>query len=75
VIGGYARYDTPRGEAGYAVEDICHHDGCHAQIDRGLSYLCGEQPGIATDGAGGRWYCADHLTPQGESQRCKACSR
>lgn len=54
-MGGYARYDTPRGEAGYAVEDVCHHDGCHAQIDRGLSYLGGEQPGIAAEGTCGRW--------------------
>jgi hypothetical protein len=23
-MSGYARYDTPRGEAGYAVEDVCH---------------------------------------------------
>ena len=51
---GYARYDTPLGEAGYSVEDSCHHPNCAAQIDRSLSYLCGEQPGAAADGACGR---------------------
>lgn len=70
----YARYDTPLGEAGYAIEDVCHQDGCEAQIDRGLSYLCGERPGVAADGACGRWFCTDHLhlSPEG-GQRCGAC--
>ncbi|HEV7451421.1 MAG TPA: hypothetical protein VGO16_08545 [Pseudonocardiaceae bacterium] len=71
----YARYNTPRGEAGYAVEDVCHEDGCEEQIDRGLTYLCGEQPGVAADGACGRWFCVDHLylKPGGEGQRCGDC--
>lgn len=71
---GYDRYDTPLGEAGYLVGDSCHHPDCAAQIDRGLTYLCGEQPGVAADGACGRWYCVDHLylTPEGQ-QRCGAC--
>lgn len=71
---GYARYTTPLGEAGYGLEDVCHRDGCEEQIDRGLTYLCGERPGVAADGACGRWFCPDHLhvTPGG-GQRCGAC--
>ena len=58
---GYASYDTPLGEAGYAVEDVCHQDGCNEQIDRGLAFLCGDQPGEPCEIGCGRWFCADHL--------------
>ena len=51
---GYARYSTPLGESGYAVEDFCHRDGCEAVIDRGMTFLCGERLGVAADGACGR---------------------
>lgn len=69
----YARYGTPHGEAGYDVEDVCREDGCEAEIDRGLSYLCGLRPGVTTDDACGWWFCRDHLenTPLGD--RCPAC--
>lgn len=71
----FARYDTPLGEAGYDVEDVCNKDGCDTVIDRGLSYLCGQRPGVAGDGACGRWYCPEHLHPEpgSDGQRCVDC--
>lgn len=58
---GYAHYDTPLGPAGYAVEDICHKEGCSEEIDRGLGFLCGNTPGQADEYGCGRWFCGDHL--------------
>lgn len=77
---GYGSYSTPLGDGGYNVEDTCHEDGCGEAIDRGLSFLCGDQPGY-DDGVGcGRWFCADHLsTPPEEvgpmfgSGLCPSC--
>ncbi len=28
-------------DIGYGVPAICDHPGCNAEIDRGLSYVCG----------------------------------
>ena len=58
---GNAVYETPLREAGYAVEDQCHQDGCSETIDRGLGYLCGSQPGRADEYGCGRWFCLEHL--------------
>lgn len=58
---GYASYETPLGEAGYAVEDVCNQEGCEVAIDRGLSYLCGDQPGRDSEHGCGRWFCGSHL--------------
>ncbi len=58
---GWALYGTPMGDAGYAVEDVCHADGCDERIDRGLSYLCGDTPGRDSESGCGRWFCAEHL--------------
>ncbi len=41
---GYAIYETPMGDAGYAVSDTCHEEGCTEEVDRGVAYLCGDQP-------------------------------
>lgn len=68
-------------EVGYSVEATCDHPDCSAEIDRGLSYLCGNLPG---DGLGcGNFFCQAHLhfgprakegveTPR---QVCGACSK
>lgn len=58
---GYASYETPFGPAGYGHADICNQDGCEERIDRGLAYLCGDQPGYASEGGCGRWFCGGHL--------------
>jgi len=58
---GYAVYDTPRGPAGYGIPDVCHTAGCAERIDRGLGFLCGNQPGAADEYGCGWWFCAEHL--------------
>lgn len=61
---GYAHYTLPDGrEAGYGVAATCDADGCTAEIDRGLGYLCGQEPDgwRAEDDPGcGRYFCAEH---------------
>lgn len=72
-------------DAGYGVEDTCWEPGCTAEIDRGLSYLCGQHPGGDEYGCGG-YFCSEHLyyplpdntgegDPEEESstQRCGTC--
>lgn len=44
---GYAFYALADGrEAGYGVEATCDAKGCTVGIDRGLDYLCGENPRV-----------------------------
>ncbi|WP_372344713.1 hypothetical protein [Streptomyces sp. KL116D] len=76
---GYASYTITRnGEeiaAGYAVEATCEQDGCEEQIDRGLAYLCGAEPGGDEYGCGG-YFCGGHLyIGVGPAQgMCDSCS-
>lgn len=45
---------------GYGVPATCDHNGCGAQIDRGLSYACGG--GVVSDQDNcGLFFCSDHL--------------
>lgn len=51
-------------EVGYGVPAVCDFEGCEAEIDRGLSYACGENhdEGENEYGAYCEWYyCYDHL--------------
>lgn len=61
---GYAYYTLPDGrEAGYSVQAECDHLDCHEQIDRGLAYLCGENPDGWRDAEApgcGQYYCGTH---------------
>lgn len=61
---GYAYYVLPDGrEAGYGVTAACDKSTCTAEIDRGMSYLCGEWPDghRGSDAPGcGRYFCGDH---------------
>ncbi len=61
---GYGFYTLPDGrEAGYSVEATCDKDGCETKIDRGLAYLCGQNPDgwRDTDEPGcGNYYCDPH---------------
>lgn len=62
---GYAHYTLPDGrEAGYGVEAECDKPGCDTKIDRGLGWLCGENPDgwRGQDDFGcGNYYCTPHL--------------
>ncbi len=58
---GYASYTLPDGrDGGYAVDAECDRDGCTAEIDRGLGYLCGRNPGGHPFGCG-NYFCSEHL--------------
>ena len=74
---GYAHYSTPHGMAGYGVADACHASGCSAEIDRGLAYLCGTDPGRESEHGCGWWFCDAHLcvAPMGidEQYLCDGC--
>jgi hypothetical protein len=63
---GYAYYTLSDGrEAGYGVEAECDQPGCSTMIDRGLGWLCGQQPlgWNDTDAPGcGNYYCEEHLS-------------
>ena len=61
---GYGSYELPDGRwAGYNIEAECDKPGCEAVIDRGLSYLCGQEPDGHRDPSApgcGKYHCADH---------------
>lgn len=61
---GYAHYTLSDGrEAGYGVEATCDKSGCETEIDRGLGYLCGQNPDgwrDADEPGCGNYYCETH---------------
>ena len=46
---------------GYVFEGVCDHEGCSVQINRGLSYACGDMHGAA-DCYCEKYFCSEHLT-------------
>jgi len=70
---GYAYYVLPDGrEAGYGVNATCDHEGCSAEIDRGIAYLCGRNPGGDEFGCGD-YFCDEHLFMGEPCQLCEPC--
>jgi len=61
-------------DIGYGVPAICDYPGCTEKIDRGLSYVCGNEPYGGVDGCG-LYFCHKHLfyDPYGGPFRCKRC--
>ncbi len=49
-------------DIGYGVPATCDHPECGAEIDRGLSHVCGGNPYGEPDGCG-LFFCGDHLFP------------
>jgi hypothetical protein len=58
-------------DIGYGVPAYCDHPKCDAEIDRGLSYVCGGQPYGGDDGCG-LYFCEKHLN---SSSLCSRCAR
>jgi hypothetical protein len=48
-------------EVGYAVEAECDAEGCAAQIDRGLGYICGTMHGETDPWGCANYYCSAHI--------------
>mgnify|MGYP003423113913 CR=1 FL=1 len=60
-------------DIGYGVPAYCDHPGCGAEIDRGLSYVCGGQP-YGGDRGCGLYFCGKHLFPYFRlPQLCERC--
>lgn len=47
-------------DIGYGVPSLCDHPGCGAPIDRGLSYVCGDDA-YGGDHGCGLFFCPKHL--------------
>jgi hypothetical protein len=52
--------DNWKRDIGYGVPATCDHPGCGAEINRGLSYVCGGDPYGGEHGCG-LYFCASHL--------------
>lgn len=48
-------------DIGYGVPAFCDAPGCDAEIDRGLSYVCGAGQPFGGDSGCGLYFCTDHL--------------
>lgn len=57
-------------DVGYGVPAHCDHPDCGAEIDRGLSYVCGGEPDGGEYGCG-LFFCGDHLF--GSHNLCDRC--
>lgn len=55
-------------DIGYGVSAYCDHPGCAAEIDRGLSYVCGGEYGC------GLYFCGKHLQYHQGHQKCERCA-
>ena len=47
-------------DIGYGVPAECDYPDCHEKIDRGLSYVCGNEPYGGEEGCG-LYFCGKHL--------------
>jgi len=67
-------------DIGYGVPAICDQPGCGAEIDRGLSYVCGGDP-YGGDLGCGLYFCSKHLVYhqfRGQefcTQVCERCAK
>jgi len=63
-------------DIGYGVPAVCDHPDCEEQIDRGMSYRCGD---INNDEGCGLFFCEEHLgwffdeEDQESGQLCERC--
>jgi hypothetical protein len=46
-------------DIGYGVPAFCDHPQCNERIDRGLAYVCGEEP-YGGDNGCGLYFCDEH---------------
>jgi hypothetical protein len=75
---GYGYYVIDGKECGYFVDAVCEAPGCEAEIDRGVAYACGGEPGEFDDYCAG-YFCHEHLVYTesdfgANSQRCRPCA-
>lgn len=56
---GYMIYERNGRDCGYGVPAWCDQPDCWKKIDRGLGYLCGQEPGGDEHGCG-LYFCGQH---------------
>ena len=59
-------------DIGYGVPAYCDHPDCNEEIDRGLSYVCGEEPYGGERGCG-LYFCSKHLRYGCGTELCERC--
>lgn len=59
-------------DIGYGVPAFCDHPDCNAEIDRGVSYLCGD---IHKDGGCGLHFCEKHRSNYMPRKGISVCDR
>lgn len=61
-------------DVGYGVPAQCDHPGCKAEIDRGLSFVCGGEPYGGEYGCG-LFVCGEHQNANNHClQLCRHCA-
>lgn len=60
-------------DIGYGVPAACDFPGCGADIDRGLSFVCGGEPYGGEYGCG-LFFCGEHLLAGAHRQLCERCA-
>ena len=60
-------------EVGYAIKSTCEAPDCNIDIDRGLSYLCGEMHGQDDEDGCGHYFCQNHLFLGPNNWMCERC--
>ena len=66
--------DKWKRDIGSGVPSICDHPDCAKEIDRGLSYVCGEEP-YGGDVGCGLYFCDDHMFCTDDGIRvCERCA-
>lgn len=70
----YCGTDSSGRPIGYSIPATCDWPGCDVEIDRGLSYLCGEMHGDGLSCNG--YFCGDHrvFSETGMGERCPDCA-
>jgi hypothetical protein len=64
-------------DIGYGVPAICDFPGCNKKIDRGLGYVCGDEPHGGDYGCE-LYFCPEHFEyrkPHGSDRNLQLCPR
>lgn len=62
-------------DIGYGVPAYCDHPDCNEEIDRGLAFVCGEEP-YGGDRGCGLYFCEKHLLwHERLPSLCERCSK
>ena len=76
-MGWAVGYDTNwKRDIGYGVPAICDYPNCGAHIDRGLSYVCGNEQPYGGEHGCGLFFCNNHMHyTRDRGILCPRCSR